>query len=62
MKNYNIEYQYKQYKQHPRKYIIPIKVNINNNQYNQQQLNFIRNLFPKGLNKQPNAKKPSYID
>ena len=57
MIDYNYEYQfegeYSKYKT-SNKYRIPIKSNINNSKYKQQQLEFIRNLFPKGLNKQFN--------
>jgi len=49
MIDYNYEYQYREYKQHPRKYRVPIDKNINNEEYKKEQLEFIRKLFPNGL-------------
>lgn len=51
MKNYNFEYQYKDYKQKQREYKVPIKMNITNEQYKQQQIEILRELYPNGLNK-----------
>lgn len=55
MENYNFEYEfegkYRKYKT-SNKHRIPIIMNLNDMEYKQQQIEFIRNLFPNGLNKQ----------
>ncbi|MFW9973414.1 MAG: hypothetical protein ACFFDF_24735 [Candidatus Odinarchaeota archaeon] len=52
MRNYDFEYCYRPYNQKQRKYKIPIEIKLNNEQYKQEQLKFIRELFPNGINKQ----------
>lgn len=55
MKTYNFEYKfdgkYRKYKTSA-KYRTPIKNSIDNKHYIQQQVEFLRELYPKGLNKQ----------
>lgn len=55
MKNYNLQYKfegkYRKYKT-SNKHRIPIEMNINNEEYNQEQIEFLRELYPNGLNKQ----------
>ena len=57
MKNYNFQYEFEgKYRKYEtsNKHKIPITMNLNNTEYKQQQLEFIRNLYPKGVNKQIN--------
>ena len=54
MKNYNFEYQYKIYYKtgKQREYKVPIQTNVNNTEYEQEQIEFLKELYPNGLNKQ----------
>ena len=54
MINYNFEYKFKEYEQKQTRFRIPIKMDLNNDQYKQEQLEFLRELFPQGLNKKLN--------
>jgi len=54
MINYNYEYKYKEFKGNYRVYRVPITQNIDNTEYNQQTIQFLRNKYPNGLNKQIN--------
>ena len=49
MRNYKFEYQYKTYKQQYRKYKVPIEKNLDNTEYKQQTIEFLRELYPNGL-------------
>lgn len=52
MKNYNFEYKYSIYNKtgKQREYKVPIKMNIDNTEYEQEQREFLRSLYPNGLN------------
>ncbi|MBA7467087.1 hypothetical protein ES707_02283 [subsurface metagenome] len=54
MKNYNFEYKYSIYSKtgKQREYKVPIRMNIDNTEYNQEQREFLISLYPNGLNKQ----------
>ena len=51
MIDYNFEYRFREYNQKQTRFRIPIKMNLNNEQYKKEQLEFLRGLFPQGLNK-----------
>jgi len=54
MINYNYEYKQMEYNNKFRMYRVPIIQNIDNTEYNQQTIQFLRNKYPNGLNKQIN--------
>ena len=54
MINYNYQYKYYQYKGNYREYRVPISKNIDNTIHRQEQIEFLRSLYPNGLNKQIN--------